>query len=152
MVEDGARGKDWLRARGHHLCLTVSSFILLQQVKQTWQGRFNSAKDMFISDTKTLKDNWQKLQTKIQHQWDTIKDQIESPSHKIGESWQNIKEDLNEKVTDIEQTIKNEWDAMKNGAIDKWGNIKDEVEDAWTKITEKTKSDFKDLKDDIRHG
>ena len=22
MGEDGARGKDWLRARGHHLCLT----------------------------------------------------------------------------------------------------------------------------------
>ena len=26
MGEDGARGKDWLRARGHHLCLTDTIF------------------------------------------------------------------------------------------------------------------------------
>ena len=26
MCEDGARGKDWLRARGHHLCLTDTIF------------------------------------------------------------------------------------------------------------------------------
>ena len=28
MGEDGARGKDWLRARGHHLCLTDTIFEL----------------------------------------------------------------------------------------------------------------------------
>ena len=28
MGEDGARGKDWLRARGHHLCLTDTIFYL----------------------------------------------------------------------------------------------------------------------------
>ena len=26
MGEDGARGKDWLRAHGHHLCLTDTIF------------------------------------------------------------------------------------------------------------------------------
>ena len=26
MGEDGAKGKDWLRARGHHLCLTDTIF------------------------------------------------------------------------------------------------------------------------------
>ena len=26
MGGDGARGKDWLRARGHHLCLTDTFF------------------------------------------------------------------------------------------------------------------------------
>ena len=26
MGEDGARGKDWLKARGHHLCLTGTIF------------------------------------------------------------------------------------------------------------------------------
>ena len=26
MGEDGARGKDWLRAQGHHLCLTDTIF------------------------------------------------------------------------------------------------------------------------------
>ena len=29
MGEDGARGKDWLKARGHHLCLTDTIFWLL---------------------------------------------------------------------------------------------------------------------------
>ena len=29
--EDGARGKDWLRARGHHLCLTDTFFFLSTQ-------------------------------------------------------------------------------------------------------------------------
>ena len=28
MGEDGARGKDWLRARGHNLCLTDTIFNL----------------------------------------------------------------------------------------------------------------------------
>ena len=28
MGEDGARGKDWLRARGHHLCLTDTIFVV----------------------------------------------------------------------------------------------------------------------------
>ena len=28
MGEDGARGKDWLRVRGHHLCLTDTIFYL----------------------------------------------------------------------------------------------------------------------------
>ena len=27
MGGDGERGKAWLRARGHHLCLTVSFFL-----------------------------------------------------------------------------------------------------------------------------
>ena len=26
MGEDGESGKDWLRARGHHLCLTSTQF------------------------------------------------------------------------------------------------------------------------------
>ena len=29
MGEDGARGKDWLWARGHHLCLTDTFFLVL---------------------------------------------------------------------------------------------------------------------------
>ena len=28
MGEDGARGKDWLRARGHHLCLIGTNFLV----------------------------------------------------------------------------------------------------------------------------
>ena len=29
MGEDWARGKDWLRARGHHLCLTDNFLVVL---------------------------------------------------------------------------------------------------------------------------
>ena len=38
MGEDGARGKDWLRARGHHLCLTDTIFLFFKILMHTING------------------------------------------------------------------------------------------------------------------
>ena len=48
MGEDGARGKDWLRARGHHLCLTDTIFWFYSGILRTKSLRTESAEYTLI--------------------------------------------------------------------------------------------------------
>jgi len=97
-------------------------------------------KDEFLKKMKQqyddLNDRWNternKLQDKTQNFSSEARQKIETEWEELGRLRQNMKE----KIIDLEVAGENAWDGFKDGAENAWDDVRDGTEKAWQALSE----------------